>query len=213
MHRSMHPHDQATQDRIVSSSANLAILPGCADADPRAPRSFPSARLIRATTGMLAALLLMAAAGCCLQSDRVAPYVAIREAQFRAEEPGNDRIALPLDAAGRECILKFIRAGGDTRTYETGVVDLGADQRYAGLLDWLARDRTLDDLSSSELKPWFVAGPVFQVVDARERYALSDTQVAALSDGFYWWVFYHPRSKHLDQLLVTRVVGAKPRAD
>jgi hypothetical protein len=169
--------------------------------------------LIRATTGIFAALLLVAAVGGCLSSERVAPYVAVREAQFRTEESANDRIALPLDAASRERILKFIRAGGNTRAYGAGVVNPGADQHYAGLLDWLSHDRTLDDLSSSELKPWFAAGPVFQVVDARERNALSDTQVAAMSDGFYWWVFYHPRSKHLDQLLVTRVVGAKPPAD
>jgi len=163
--------------------------------------------------GLIVSLLLLAAAGGCARTEAVAPYVAIREAQFRTEESAVDRIALPLDAAGRERIRKFLRSGGDTRKYDTGVVDPGAEQRYAGLLDWLSADRTLDDLSSSELKRWFTGGPVFQVVDARERYALSDTQVAAMSDGYYWWVFFHPRSKHLDQLLVTRVVGGKPLGD
>ncbi|HUJ42114.1 MAG TPA: hypothetical protein VLW52_00780 [Opitutaceae bacterium] len=162
---------------------------------------------------MLAALLLLIVAGCCGPSGSVAPYVAVREAQFRTEQSAGDRIALPLDTAARDRVLKFLRAGGNTRSYDTGVVDPGADQRDAGLLDWLAVDRTLDDLSSSELKRWFTAGPVFQVVDARERYALSDTQVAAMSDGSYWWIFYHPRSKHLDQLLVTPVVGAKPAGE
>ncbi len=180
-----------------------------------APARIPpaaAAPLIRLLTGMLAALLLVAAGG-CPQPEGVAPYVAVREAEFRTEVSAADRIQLPLDAAGRQRLRQFLQAGGDTRRYGQGVVDPGAGEHYAGLLAWLSQDRTLDDLSRRALRPWFVTGPVFQVVDARERYALSDTQVAAMSDGTYWWVFFHPRSKHLDQLLVTRVVGAKPRGD
>lgn len=209
----MKADDGSAPDRTVPLPASRALCLGCATVPSGTRRTLPTARLIRATAGMFAALLLVVAAGCCLSSDRAAPYVAVREAQFRTEESVSDRIALPLDAAGRERILKFIRAGGNTRAYGAGVVDPGADQRYAGLLTWLSTDRTLDDLSSSEPKQWFVAGPVYQVVDARERNGLSDTQVVAMSDGYYWWVFYHPRSKHLDQLLVTRVVGAKPPAN
>ena len=209
----MNTDDRSAPDRIVPCAPLRTLFPGCAAVDCGTRRTLSTARLIRATTGMFAALLLVIAAGCCLSSERVAPYVAVREAQFRTEESANERIPLPLDVVSRERILKFIRAGGNTHAYGVGVVDPGADQHYAALLDWLSRDRTLDELSRSEPKQWFVAGPVYQIVDARERNGLSDTQVVAMSDGFYWWVFYHPRSKHLDQLLVTRVVGAKPPAD
>lgn len=209
----MYPNHYPRRDRIIAGACGAGRCAGPEAIESRAPRSYPPARPARAPTGMLAALLLLIVAGCCGPSGSVAPYVAVREAQFRTEQSAGDRIALPLDTAARDRVLKFLRAGGNTRSYDTGVVDPGADQRDAGLLDWLAVDRTLDDLSSSELKRWFTAGPVFQVVDARERYALSDTQVAAMSDGSYWWIFYHPRSKHLDQLLVTPVVGAKPAGE
>ena len=209
----MNADDRPAPDRIVPRAPIRALVPSRAVVGSGLRRTRPIARWARATSGWALALLLLVAAGCCLKSGGVAPYAAVREAQFRTEDAAGDRIALPLGAAARERILKFLRAGGNTGNYDAGVTEPGADQRYAGLLDWLSTDRTLDDLSGSEPKRWFTAGPVYQVVDARERYALSDTQVAAMSDGYYWWIFYHPRSKHLDQLLVTRVVGAPPPAD
>jgi hypothetical protein len=140
----------------------------------------------------------------------VAPYVVVREAQFRTEKATTDRIALPLDADGRDRLLKYLKAGGNSQLYGKGIADLNAEQHYRPLLQFLSRALTIDDLTRPDVKKFFFAGPLYQIIDARERFALSDTQVAAMSDGSYWWIFYHATSKQLDHLLVTRAIGTKP---
>ncbi|MDQ2944625.1 MAG: hypothetical protein M3Y27_01545 [Acidobacteriota bacterium] len=131
-------------------------------------------------------------------------YVVVREAQFRTEKASSDRVALPLDDSGRAHLLQYLKAGGNTRLYGKGIADLAAEKRYASVLELLSHPLTTDDLKGAAARRVFEAGPVYQVIDARERFALSDTQVVAMKDGSYWWIFYHPTSKRLQQLLVTR---------
>jgi hypothetical protein len=165
--------------------------------------------------GLLAATVVFSA-GCCstntktnTNSGKVAPYIAVREAQFRSEKSENDRIKLPLSAEDRSRLLIFLRTGGNTQLIGKGIVSPGADTQYSGLLDYLTELHQLSDLTGARPK-FFTMGPLYEVVDAREPFSLSDTQVIAMGDGYYWWIFYHPNSKRLEGLLVTRAVGAKP---
>jgi hypothetical protein len=158
---------------------------------------------------LVAAAVLSWAGGCCSNGDRVAPFVAVREAQFRTEQSQSDRIKLPLGQADRDRLVKYLLAGGNMRTAWQGPVAPGADKAYAPLLDWLAADHPLDDLLAARAK-YFTTGPVYEVVDAREPSSLLNTQVVAVGDQHYWWIFYHTNSPHLDSLLVTQVIGAAP---
>jgi hypothetical protein len=106
--------------------------------------------------------------------------------------------------------LQYLKAEGNTRLYGKGIADLEAEKRYAPVVQLLSHALTTDDLKGAEAKKVFQAGPVYQVIDARERFALSDTQVVAMKTGSYWWIFYHPTSKKLEQLLVTRDISTKP---
>jgi hypothetical protein len=160
--------------------------------------------------GFLAATVLYSAGCSSTNHDKVAPYIAVREAQFRSEKSENDRIKLPLSAEDRNRLLSFLRTGGNTQLIGKGIVVPGADAQYAGLLDFLAVPRQVSDLTGLGPK-FFTVGPLYEVVDAREPFTLSDTQVIAMGDGYYWWIFYHPASKRLESLLVTRAVGAKPQ--
>jgi hypothetical protein len=115
-----------------------------------------------------------------------------------------------LDADGRDRVLRYLKAGGNSQLYGKGIADLNAEQHYRPLLQLLSRPLTSDDLRNADLKKFFTAGPLYQVIDAREGFALSDTQVAAMSDGSYWWIFYHANSRQFDHLLITRNIGTKP---
>jgi hypothetical protein len=159
-----------------------------------------------AVIGLATALVLCS----CETSRVVAPYVVVREAQFRTEQSVSDRISLPLDARSRDRILRYLKAGGNTQLYGKGIADPGAEQHYNIVLQRLSQPMTSDDLKSAELKKLFSRGPLYQIIDSRERFALSDTQVAAMFDGSYWWIFYHANSKTLDHLLITRAIGTKP---
>lgn len=146
----------------------------------------------------------------CGISRSAMPYVVVREAQFRTEKTSSDRVALPLDEAGRLRVLQYLKSGGNTRLYGKGIADLEAEKTYAPVLQLLSHPLAMDDLKQRDARKVFQAGPIYQVIDARERFALSDTQVVAMKDGSYWWIFYHPTSKRLEQLLVTRDVSTKP---
>lgn len=158
----------------------------------------------------LAALLLLA--GC-----PSIPYVAVPEARFRTEVAPGERLALPLDGAGRARLLAFLRAGGDALNVEAGnAVDLEAGRRYGPLLDRLAaKERpTLASLApGGSYDAWFGKGRVRQVIDAREERPPSRRPIAA-SDGRYWWVFYPAAGAGgdvpLDRLLVARAIPADP---
>lgn len=169
-----------------------------------------SAISARSVTTAIAACAAALTLWSCETSHVVAPFVVVREAQFRTEQAVSDRIGLPLDAKGRERVLRYLKAGGNAQLYGKGIADPEAEQHYSTLLQRLSRPLTSDDLSSSDFKKFFSRDPVYQIIDARERFALSDTQVAAMSDGSYCWIFYHANSKRLDHLLITRAIGTKP---
>lgn len=170
-------------------------------------RAASSGRPVSTTVAALATALALCS---CETSRVVAPYVVVREAQFRTEQSVSDRLSLPLDATNRERILRYLKAGGNTQLYGRGIADPGAEQHYNTVLQRLSRPLTSDDLNSAELKKLFSRGPLYQIIDSRERFALSDTQVAAMFDGSYWWIFYHANSKTFDHLLITRAIGTKP---
>jgi hypothetical protein len=162
------------------------------------------------TRGLTIAFVALSTLTCCQTSRIVAPYAIVREGQFRTEKTAADRIGLPLQAKGRDRILQYLRAGGNAQLYRKGIADLNAESHYRSLLFLLSRPLTIDDLARPEFQKYFPNGPVYQVIDARERFPLSDTQVVAVSDGVYWWIFYHSASKRLEQVLLTRAVGTRP---
>jgi hypothetical protein len=152
-----------------------------------------------------AAVLLLALATACAHR---LPYVPVREARFRTEAGSNDRIQLPLTAPGREKLLRYLRAGGDTDRIGNTAVDPNAESHYGPLLDLLADPSHLaleDATVKSTFRKW-LAGPVVrQVIDAREESSPAIDPVA-IGDGKYWWIFY-PRDRKLAQLLVTLSVS------
>jgi len=154
-------------------------------------------------------LLLLALTG-CRTSSTVAPYVVVREAQLRTERSTNDRLVLPLREKDKTRLSEFLAAGGNTQLTDDAIADPSAARRYLPLITRLTRRVTFDELMSPDLKHYFAKGPVYQVIDARESFPLSDTQVVALSDGTYWWIFFHPHSKLMERLLVTRAIGTRP---
>jgi len=137
-------------------------------------------------------------------------YVPVREARFRTETARSERLQLPLTAAGREKLLAFLRAGGDSDRIGNTLVDPAAETHYGPLLDRLAASAplTLDDLTEKRtLRPWLAGRVLRQVIDAREESPPAINPVA-VGDGRYWWVFYQ-RQKRLVELLVT--LSAEPR--
>jgi hypothetical protein len=137
-------------------------------------------------------------------------YVPVREARFRTETARSERLQLPLTTAGREKLLGFLRAGGDSDRVGNTVVDPASETRYRPLLDRLADSAplTLDDLLEKRTLRTWLSGPVLrQVIDAREESPPAISPVA-VGDGRYWWIFYQ-RQKRLVELLVT--LSADPR--
>jgi hypothetical protein len=156
------------------------------------------------------ALALVLLAGC-----RTMPaYVAVPEAVFRTEETASDRLPLPLDEAGRDFLVRFLEAGGDRDNLETGTgVDLGALERYAGLIALLSDPVNLEVSEAPSLsaafKPWFPKHPLSQVIDARDAAPPVTQPLAYLGvDGRYWWVFYHSDGEAA-QLMVIKALRQK----
>jgi hypothetical protein len=134
-------------------------------------------------------------------------YVPVRETRFRSETTKTKRIQLPLTAESRGRLLTFFRAGGDNDRIGGEVVDPEAEKRYAPLLDLLGdpRNLALEDLTEKDTyRSWFQSPAIRQVIDAREE---SPPVIApvAVTDGKYWWVFYH-RHKRLAELLVIKAI-------
>ncbi|MGA2326598.1 MAG: hypothetical protein ABSH05_09965 [Bryobacteraceae bacterium] len=152
----------------------------------------------------IAAVLTLGLAACHVR------YVPVREARFRTELARNERMPLPLTAAGREKLLRFLRAGGDVDRVGNTVADPAAEVHYGPLLDRLADSPllTLEDLTEKQTLRKWLPGPVLrQVIDAREESPPAISPVA-VGDGRYWWIFY-PRHQRLAELLVT--LSADPR--
>jgi hypothetical protein len=152
-------------------------------------------------------LALILLAGC----KTMPPYVAVPEAVFRTEVTSSDRLALPLDEATSEFLVRFLQAGGDRDNLETGTgSDLGAAERYAGLIVLLANSENLEindaPAVSPAFKPWLPQAPVAQVIDAREPAPPATQPLAYLgADGRYWWVFYHNEGR-VSHLMVLRAL-------
>ncbi len=149
-------------------------------------------------------VLALTLAGCC--PSQVA-YVPVREARFRSEATRQERLQLPLTAESREYMLKFLRAGGDTDRLGQEVADPEAESRYAPLLDLLsdARNLTLADLTEkATYRAWFQGPVIRQVIDAREE-APPAIDPVAVTDGKYWWIFFH-RHRELRELLVVKAI-------
>jgi len=149
-------------------------------------------------------MLLLSFPGCCPRST---VYVPVREARFRTESTRIDRIKLPLTAEARDRLLKFLKAGGDTDRIGMDIVDPGAESRYTPLLDLLSNpvNLALEDLTQRQTyAKWFGKSMVRQVIDAREDSPPAIDPVA-VTDGKYWWVFYH-HQKRFTELLVIKAI-------
>lgn len=154
--------------------------------------------------GLLITALALTLWGCA--TPEVA-YVPVRESRFRSEVTSQERIRLPLTAELRERLLKFFRAGGDTDRIGRDIADPEAETRYGPLLDLLSDPQhlALADLTEKDTyKAWFQGQAVRQVIDAREESPPTIDPVA-MTDGKYWWVFFH-RRRALTELLVIKAL-------
>ncbi len=155
--------------------------------------------------GLLSLLgLLATSSACCTQTGSRVPYVAVREAQVRQE------VKLPLDAARREQLLKFLRAGGNTDFLDEPPQDPAADPRYAPLLELLASPENLspEALTGGRYRAWFTGTPLRQVVDAREDAPPALDPPFAVTDGAYWWVFKRGGEDTFNELIVFKAMKA-----
>jgi hypothetical protein len=153
---------------------------------------------------LVVAVLVLAAWSC---GTAPVAYVPVREARFRSETTKTERIQLPLSAESRERLLRFFRAGGDTDRIGSEVVDPEVEKRYAPLFDLLSdpQNLALEELTEKETyRSWFQGPAIRQVIDAREE-SPPVIDPVAVTDGKYWWVFYH-RHKRLAQLLVIKAI-------
>lgn len=151
-----------------------------------------------------AIILLLTVWGCA-----TAPvtYVPVRETRFRSEVTRAERIQLPLVAESRARLMAFFRAGGDTDRVGREIIDPDAQTRYPPLLDLLSDRQNLavEELTEKETyRKWFVGPVIRQVIDAREDSPPAIDPIA-VTDGKYWWIFYH-RRKHLTELLVIKAI-------
>jgi hypothetical protein len=155
-------------------------------------------------TFLLIIVLLLSSIGC--PSVQV-PYVAVREAKFRSEQNKSERIKLPLTTESRKQLIDFLKAGGDTSLIGSEIADPEAEKHYEQLLNMLSdtRNLSLQDLTEKQtFKDWFSDIIIRQVIDAREE-APPIIDPVAVTDGKYWWIFYH-RHKQLIELLVFKAI-------
>jgi hypothetical protein len=148
--------------------------------------------------------ILLFSFGC---SSALVSYIAVREERFRSEATQCDRIKLPLDEESRSRLFNFFKAGGDKDRIGTEIVDPSAEMHYAPLLDMLSSPhhlRTEDLMEKHVFKDWFSDTVVRQVIDAREE-SPPIIEPIAVTDGKYWWIFFHHHGK-LTELLVVKAI-------
>jgi len=160
-----------------------------------------------------------------------AKYAVVRESLFRSEESKQDRIVLPLDDKSAKALVGFLAAGirrdVDGSSANRNPTD---DRVYGTLLQALRSSENLEvDLSKSGRHFCDIAVKLcghtelfrgrpatFDVIDAREHQPAVPYPIA-VSDGRFWWVFYHHQDKDgrdtLQKLLVTRMAGRKVVSD
>lgn len=163
--------------------------------------------------------LLALLSGCAVK------YAVVREEHFRSEVGRRDRIQLPLSEDSARELLEFLKADGDrTRMHKTaGNLNAGSD--YGSLLKALQNPQNLAASTEKPEKKFcriavaicgqtglFRGRPtVMDVIDAREPGPVFPYPIA-VSDGRFWWIFYHRRTQGEDrfqELLVTRTVIRK----
>lgn len=167
----------------------------------------PKERRVKRIASFIVILILFADLGCATVPST---YVAVREGRFRSELSRDDRISLPLDEVSRNRLIAFLKAGGDKEKIGMEIVDPDAERYYTPLLDLLSDpDKlNLEDLTEKRtFESWFSDGVVRQVIDARED-SPPVIDPVAVSDGKYWWIFYH-RHKKLTGLLVVKEIPVK----
>ena len=170
---------------------------------------------------VLALACMVASSACALR------YAVVRESLYRSEGSKQDRIALPLDDKSASILVDFLDTGvrreGDVSTPNRKPDN---DPVYGSLLQALRSPENLDvDLSKSgrhfcdaavklcaHTRLFRGRPATFDVIDARERQPVFPYPIA-VSDGHFWWIFYHRRDKNgretLQQLLVTRIPAKK----
>jgi hypothetical protein len=175
----------------------------------------------RAWKLVIALALLAALCGCAVK------YAVVRELQFRSEVDRSGRIQLPLSEKSERELLDFLNAHGDRNSMpRAGSVpngDLNAALKksvYGSLLQALRDSQNLTIATETPKKfcdaavkicgqtSVFRGRPaVMDVIDAREPAPVFPYPIA-VSDGQFWWIFYHRQvegKEQLQGLLVTLV--------
>jgi hypothetical protein len=168
---------------------------------------------------VLALVLLAALSGCAVR------YAVVREEHFRSEVGRRDRIQLPLSEESARELLEFVKADGDRTRMHKAEANLNAGSDYGSLLKALQNPQNLAASTNKPAKQFcqtavaicgqtrlFRGRPaVMDVIDAREPGPVFPYPIA-VSDGRFWWIFYHRRNQGEDrfqELLVTRTAIRK----
>lgn len=168
---------------------------------------------------VLALALLAALSGCAVK------YAVVREEHFRSEVDKRDRIQLPLSEESARELLEFVKADGDRTKMHKSESIPEAGSLYGSLLKALQNSQNLTASTKNPAKQFcqiaveicgqtrlFRGRPaVMDVIDAREPGPVFPYPIA-VSDGRFWWIFYHRRNQGEDrfqELLVTRTVIRK----
>jgi hypothetical protein len=164
-----------------------------------------------------------------LLSACAAKFAIVREQRFRSEDTKENRIKLPLDEDSARKLLTFLQADGVyTREMPISKGDPYADSQYGPLLKALSDGTNLDTqtqkvtarfcevataLCAHDLTRHFRGRRVVEdVIDARETDPVFPYPYA-VSDGRFWWIFYHRKNDdaadRFRALLVTRMPTGK----
>ena len=177
----------------------------------------------RTRSPWIAALALVCTtvlAGCAVK------YAEVREEAFRSEKDKGSRIALPLNDASATNLVEFLHRLDRDQMRPTGKSP-DDDPVYGSLVRTL---RDSNNLQVAALKPRSrfcqiavkICGQTrlfrgrsasLDVIDAREPKAVFPFPIA-VSDGRFWWIFYHSQNEkgqdQFQKLLVTLIPPGKP---
>jgi hypothetical protein len=164
-----------------------------------------------------------------LLSACAAKFATVREQRFRSEDTKENRLQLPLDENSTRKLLTFLQADGvNTGEMPAGKGDPYADSQYGPLLKALSDGTNLDAqtqkvtirfcqiaaaICAHDSTRHFRGKRVIEdVIDAREPDPVFPYPYA-VSDGRFWWIFYHRKSDseadRFRALLVTRMPTGK----